>query len=401
MRLEFFLRKFHQYPRQFWLIFFGRLLATTGVSMIWPFLLLYISKRLALPLTQTATLMTINAAAGIASSLVAGPLTDKIGRKWIMVAGLLTSAVIYFWMTRAETYLAFAELMALSGMANPLYQIGADAMLADLIPPEERVEAYALIRWSNNLGVAMGPTIGGYLAVLSYTLTFEFAAGAMTLYGLALLFFARETLLPHEKSESESDSLGGYKEVLRDVSFLSTISIIAIGWITAALMWIVLPVYASEQFGVPENLYGFIPTTNAVMVVLFQVQVTKWTKRYAPIKMMALGMLFYALGTGLVAFGHNFWGFWLSMIVMTTGELFFAPTSSAYIANAAPPRMRGRYMSLFNLTQRAARGTGPVAGGWLGDTFGPRATWYGGFAAGMISALGLFFFARREEDSRK
>ena len=58
-------------------------------------------------------------------------------------------------------------------------------------------------------------------------------------------------------------------------------------------------------------------------------------------------------------------------------------------------------MSLFNLTQRAARGTGPVAGGWLGDTFGPRATWYGGFAAGMISALGLFFFARREEDSRK
>jgi len=393
----FFRTTFQRYPRQFWLIFFGRLLATTGVSMIWPFLLLYISKRLHLPGTQTATLMTINAATGIASSFIVGPLADKIGRKWIMVLGLFTSAGIYFGMIRAETYEAFAQLMALSGIANPLYQIGADAMLADLIPREDRVEAYALVRWSNNLGVAIGPTIGGFLAVHSYALTFEFAASAMTLYGLALLFFARETLETSEETQTKSSPLAGYREVFRDTSYLFIISFIAIGWISAVLMWVILPVYASQEFNVPENLYGFIPTTNALMVVLFQVYITRFTKRYPPMKMMALGMVFYAVGTGMVAFGKTFYHFLFCMIVITTGELIFAPTSSAYIANAAPAEMRGRYMSLFNLSQRAARGIGPVTGSWLGDTFGPRATWYGGFAAGLLSALGLFFASLRQK----
>jgi len=97
------LEKFREYPRQFWLIFFGRFLAMSGVSMIWPFLLLYVSKKLDLPLTQTATLMTINAIMGIIASLVAGPLIDRIGRKWIMVISLFAHASMYMLMAQAET----------------------------------------------------------------------------------------------------------------------------------------------------------------------------------------------------------------------------------------------------------------------------------------------------------
>jgi MFS family permease len=79
--MAYFINKLQEYPPQFWLIFFGRFLATAGVSMIWPFLLLYVSKKLNLPLTQAATLPTINAITGIAASLIAGPLIDRIGRK--------------------------------------------------------------------------------------------------------------------------------------------------------------------------------------------------------------------------------------------------------------------------------------------------------------------------------
>ena len=126
-----FIEKLQEYPRQFWLIFFGRFLATAGVSMIWPFLLLYVSKKLDLPLTQVAALMTINAITGIIASLVAGPLIDRIGRKWIMVIALFAHASMYMLMARANSYLAFAGLMALSGIANPLYRVGAEAMIAE------------------------------------------------------------------------------------------------------------------------------------------------------------------------------------------------------------------------------------------------------------------------------
>ena len=372
--------------------------------MIWPFLLLYVSKRLELPLTQVATLMTINAITGIVASLVAGPLIDRIGRKWIMVIALLAHAGMYMLMAQANSYLAFAGLMALSGIANPLYRVGADAMIADLVEPDKRADAYALVRWSNNLGVAMGPVIGGYLVIISYVLTFRFAAGGMLLYGLLLLVFARETLPPLQDTTADKDLIkinGGYKRVFQDKYYLATVGVISIGWITAALMWIILPVYSSQQFNIPENQYGLIPSTNALMVVLFQLRMTKITKRFSPMRMMALGMVFYGVGTGLVALSSGFWGFWLSMVIITIGELIFAPTSSTYVANIAPTDMRGRYMSIFNLVQRFASGTGPVLGGWLSDTIHPRATWVGGLVAGLTSALGLMILSKRSVNEKK
>ena len=372
--------------------------------MIWPFLLLYVSKRLELPLTQVATLMTINAITGIVASLVAGPLIDRIGRKWIMVIALLAHAGMYMLMAQANSYLAFAGLMALSGIANPLYRVGADAMIADLVEPDKRADAYALVRWSNNLGVAMGPVIGGYLVIISYVLTFRFAAGGMLLYGLLLLVFARETLPPLQDTTADKDLIkinGGYKRVFQDKYYLTTVGVISIGWITAALMWIILPVYSSQQFNIPENQYGLIPSTNALMVVLFQLRMTKITKRFSPMRMMALGMVFYGVGTGLVALSSGFWGFWLSMVIITIGELIFAPTSSTYVANIAPTDMRGRYMSIFNLVQRFASGTGPVLGGWLSDTIHPRATWVGGLVAGLTSALGLMLLSKRSVNEKK
>ncbi len=398
-----FIEKLQEYPKQFWLIFFGRFLATAGVSMIWPFLLLYVSKKLDLPLTQVAALMTINAITGIVASLVAGPLIDRIGRKWIMVMALFAHASMYMLMAQANSYLAFAGLMALSGIANPLYRIGAEAMIADLVQPEKRSEAFALVRWSNNLGIAMGPVIGGYLVVISYVLTFRFAAGGMLLYGSLLFLFARETLPPVQDSGDDENIIkgdGGYKRVLQDKYYLSTVGVIAIGWITAAMMWILLPVYSSQQYNIPESQYGLIPSTNALMVVLFQLRMTKVTKRFSPVRMMALGMVFYGIGVGSVALSSNFWGFWLSMVIMTIGELIFAPTSSTYVANIAPADMRGRYMSIFNLVQRFASGTGPVLGGWLSDTIHPRATWVGGLVAGLTSAFGLLLLSKRNENEQ-
>ncbi len=393
-----------RYPKQFWLLFGGMLISMIGATMIWPFLLIYASKRLDLPLAQIATLMTINAAVGVAFTFVAGPVTDKFGRKWVMVFGLLVNAVIYLFMMRATTYASFAVLMALAGASSPLYRIGADAMIADLIPEIQRLEAFALIRMAKNVGVSMGPAIGGILAAISYNITFSIAAAGMVFFGFLLIFFAKETLPAQDKDHTiftEAPEKMGFKYILRDKTFMSMIVTYSLGWITAALMWILLPVYANQNYGIPENIYGLIPTTNALMVIFFQVAVTKQTKRFPPLRMMALGMFFYAIGTGSVALGSGFWGFWTSIIVITIGELIIVPTSSAYVANLAHPDMRGRYMGVYNLAWSFARGAGPVMGGWLSDSFGPPATWYGGLIVGSLSALGLLLLSRQKTPLRR
>ena len=120
-----------------------------------------------------------------------------------------------------------------------------------------------------------------------------------------------------------------------------------------------------------EQQAGFIMSTNAIMVVLLQVPVTRWSSQRPHLRVLALGALIYALGVGSVALGAGFWAFWLSMVVLTFGELLIAPTGTAYAANAAPPDMRGRYMGLYGLTWGVAFGIGPVLGGWLNDNVSP------------------------------
>jgi MFS family permease len=135
---------------------------------------------------------------------------------------------------------------------------------------------------------------------------------------------------------------------------------------------VLLGVYAKQNYHVPESKYGLIPTTNAIMVVTLQMAFTRVTKRYSPLPVLMIGALFYTMATGSVAVGQGFWGFWISMVVMTIGELILVPTASTYAANLAPADKRGRCMSLAGLTWGAASGIGPVFGGFLNDNLGPH-----------------------------
>jgi MFS family permease len=154
-------------------------------------------------------------------------------------------------------------------------------------------------------------------------------------------------------------------------------------------------VYAKENFGVPESQYGFIMATNAAMVVLFQYAVTRRSQNYPPLRVLALGSLFYAVGAGSVALGAGFWGFWLSMVILTCGELLIAPTGTAVAANLAPPDMRGRYMGLYGITWGISFGIGPVIAGYINDNVAPRAIWLFALAAGLAAAAGFLLLRRR------
>jgi len=391
-----------EYPPQFWLLFWGMLVSTTGTSMVWPFLLIYVSSKLDQPLATIASLLTINSVMGLIFSFIAGPITDRFGRKWVMVTGLGYSILHFQLLNQASSLPAFAVLMALSGIFNPLYRIGADAMVADLIPAEKRPDAYAILRMSNNLGVSIGPAVGGFISAVSYTTAFMLASGGMALFTGLVALKASETLPRGLKPSSEaSERLGGYGRILHDRLFTSFTLAFTVNQVSAAMLWILLSVYTKHNYNMPESQYGLIPTTNALMVVLLQVWVTSLTKRRPPGRMMALGALFYAVGVGSVALGAGFWGFWLCMVISTVGELILIPTSNTYVANLAPPDMRGRYMSFYGLAHSVAFGLGPLLGGLVNDNINPRATWISGGMFGLLAAIGFLLLSQRDPRAGK
>lgn len=395
------------YPRQFWVLFWGQLINTVGGSMVWPFLTIFMRERLEVSLTTVTLLFTLNSAGGLASMAIAGPAVDRFGRRFAMITGLVTGGAILLGMSAAQTLAAWALLMVLQGLLTPFYRVGADAMVADLIPSARRPEAYALLRMINNLGIAIGPAVGGFVAGVSYTLAFYAAAAASWLFVTLVIFQVRETLPApaaavqdgHQAAQDGRDAArgrdGGYGPVLRDRPFIAFCATFVLVTMPASLMMLLLAVYAKENYGVPESQYGFIMATNALMVVLFQYVVTRWSQRYAAWRVLTLGALFYAAGAGSVALFHSFWGFWLSMVVLTIGELLLAPTGSTVAANLAPADMRGRYMGLYGITWGVSMGIAPVIGGYLYDHAAPATIWLFGLSAGLAAAFGFLLLRHR------
>ncbi len=386
-----------EYPSQFWLIAFGVLISSAGSSIIWPFQLIYISQKLDRPITTVASLISISTFVGLLVSFVGGFIADRLGRKPVMFIAQAAHGLAYILMSRASSYIGFLLPMTVMGACMPFYSVGSDSMMADMIPPENRTNAYSILRMINNAGIAIGPAIGGILVSRSYALAFRAASSGMLIYSLLLLFFVRETLHRRDGMVANPvavETLGGYERVLKDKGFIRYVFVIALGMIAPLMMWTLLAVYTKENYGLPEYLYSWLPITNALMCVFVQYFVTMVTRRRRSEAMIPLGMFIYALGVGSVALMSSFWGFLFSMILMTFGELTLIPTATTYVANRAPEDLRGRYMTLYWLTWGLARSLAPIIGGYLNDAIAPRAIWIGGLLLGVVSTVGLLLIDR-------
>ena len=392
---------FKKYPSQFWLMLLGLIISTTGTTMVWPFLTIYASEKLSMPMAAVTSLMSINSLSGLSASILAGSLVDRFGRKSVMAVGLFGAAVAYFGYIQASSYWHFALLMLASGLFNPLYRLGSDAILADMLSPADRVQGYSIFRMARNIGVAIGPIIGGIVLSSNYSIGFTGAAFALSLYGLITLFFLRETLVrnPNAKPETIRDQIRVYRQAFTNKPFAHMIGAFTLMEICAALMWVLLAVYLKQNFGLAESTYSWIPTTNALMVVFLQVFITRAMKPHRDTQVMPVGAVFYMLAMLIVGVSSNFWGFWMAMVVMTLGELITAPTATTFVANLAPPAQRGRYLGVFGLTWHVAMAIGPFAAGVLTDAFGMRSPWFAGALVGALSVYAFAFLDRSRKSS--
>jgi predicted MFS family arabinose efflux permease len=320
-----------------------------------------------------------------------------------MVVGLVGHGVCYFLLSRADTYSAFAIILGVNGIFNPVYKVGADAMLADLIPMGKRADAFALIRMGRNIGVAAGPALGGFVLSQSYDIGLYSAALGLTLFGLAVLFFARETLPPESVGEKSNlmFQLRGYWTALKDRPFMGLVGGFTLVQMTASLVWVLLSVYVKTEYQIGEQLYGWLPTTNALMVVFLQVLITRKTKRFADHGILSLGAVFYVIAPLLIAFSTGFWGFWVAMVIMTLGELIVVPRTSALAANLAPIDKRGRYMSLYGLSWNVATGLSPLLGGFISDKVSPQAQWFGGAFFGLLAVMAFLIMSIRGSKNKQ
>lgn len=382
------------YPREFWLLFWGVFINSISSSMIWPFLTIYIYDRLQIPLATIAILLSIRSIFSVISTAVVSPLMDRVGRKGMMVFSMTAGGLVFVGMSFADSLPIWLILIALQGTVLPIFNIGVNAMTADLVTTERRAPAYALIRAISNAGIAIGPVIGGYLAAISFEITFLTTGISAMLIAILIFALLTETNPHNAKSDEKRLPAGGYGYILRDHFFLLFITATFLSSMAYSHMFALLPLYASENFGLSESEYSLIFSVNALIVVLFQYNITHWLRRFRPLPTIAFGAIFYVIGILSVAFGSNLNHFLLSMSFASIGELIISPTATTLVANIAPDNMRARYLGIYSLGYPIGSGFGPVVGGLLNDLVAPVAMWYGGSFMALLSGLLILLLSR-------
>ena len=312
-------------------------------------------------------------------------MMDLYGRKVMMITGLILQAGNLLLMTQSTSIGIWLILMAVMGVVSPLFSIGGNAMVADLIPNHQRAQAYALLRMAINLGVVTGPLIGGWIiSQHSFQIAFWTTASLLLLLaGLA------QWLLQETRPEITATASSIDQSVWKDRHFITILLFYTFSVMGFIEMFILMPIYLKQNFQILENQSSLLFSVNALIVVLFQYSTTRWVSRFSPFLMMAVGALVYALALGSIPFLETFVFFVVAMMVLTIGEMVINPTVTSYVSNLAPDHMRARYMGMLEMVYRVAMGTSPLVAGLINDLVAPSWIWVYGSLITLVGAAGF------------
>jgi MFS family permease len=408
---------YREYPSQFWLVVGVSFIDRVGGTMLFPFFSLYITWKFGVGMTQAGIVLGIFAAFGLVGNMIGGALTDKFGRRKLIIFGLVFSALSTLSLGFVTEFIILYPLAIIIGLfsniANPAHQ----AMIADILPEKQRAEGFGVLRVVANLSWIIGPTIGGFVANRSYFSLFVIDAVVSMVVAILFYFLINETM-PESSTKTESESVfqtfKGYSVVMRNLAYMAFIVAAILMGLTYQQMYNSLSVYLRDSHGITPQGYGFLMTTSAITVILLQFWTTRRIKHRPPFIMMALGAFFYAIGftmfgldplgninpsfsfyTWTIILSGTYIWFMTAVVIITIGEMIVMPISQALAANFAPEDMRGRYMAVFSLAWAIPAMVGPWLAGLVLDNTNPNLLWYLGGVLCLLSVTGFIFLHRR------
>ncbi|MBI5838656.1 MAG: MFS transporter [Chloroflexi bacterium] len=384
---------YHEFSPLFWIVVAVRFIDGIGGTLLFPFFALYITQKFNVGMTQAGILLGMSSLFGLIGGIAGGALTDKFGRKQLILFGLIFSALSTLTFGLVTDIKALYPIIIVVGLLSSISHPAHEAMVADILPEEKRQEGFGILRVVGNLAWIIGPTIGGFVANINFFYLFVIDS-VISCIVAAIIFRALPETKPaphaHAQSESILETIGGYRHVLKDKAFTAFVVANILMLIVYQQMYGTLSVYLRDHHNINPQGYGFLMTSSAITVVLFQFWVSRLIKVRPPFLMMAFGTVFYMVGFALFGVFTAYFLFVLNIVIITIGEMIVVPTSQALTANFAPEEMRGRYMAFFGLAWTIPSTIGPGAAGYILDNFNPNLLWYvGGLLCG-VSVLAFY-----------
>lgn len=373
-------------PREVWLVCASTLINRLG-TMALPFLVLYLTEGRGWTPAEAGYGMMAYGAGALVAGPFSGRLADRLGHVHILKASLWSSGALLLILPYATTRpLLFALIFLWAGLTQAFWP-SAMALLTGLAVPEQRKAVFALHRLAVNLGMAVGPAMGGFIAHHSYRWVF-WTDGLSTLAGAVMLSLVMKT---PPRPRPPSDHVPGGSP-WRD----RHLALLLLPFIPVLMVFFqiegTLPLWVVRDLGLGSRFFGLLFTVNTLLIVLLEVPLNLAMAHWPHRRLLLLGALCIAAGFGGTAWATGYLSLILVTVVWTFGEMILFPAMSDAVATLAPPDRRGEYMGLLSLSFAAALALGPWLGVLAYAKAGPKAVWLSTFVISAVAGLLLLRF---------
>ncbi|MET7911162.1 MFS transporter [Streptomyces avermitilis] len=375
-------------PREFWWLWTSTLVNRLG-AFVATFMALYLTLDRGYSASYAGLVASLHGLGGVVSSLGAGVMSDRLGRRPTLLIAQSSTAVSVALLGFMHDPVAIAAVAFLVGMTSNASRPAVQAMMADIVRPEDRVRAFSLNYWAINLGFAISSMAAGFIAEFSYLAGFLIEAG-MTMICALVVFAKLPESRPAPTGKASAEPEVGLRTVLRDGRFMSVVGLSFLVALVFQQGSVGLPVAMGEAGFTPAD-YGMAIAVNGVLIVALQIPVTRFIEHRDPRRLLVLSSLLAGYGFGLTAFAGSVGVFMLTVCVWTLAEIVNAPTQTGLVVGLSPTHGRGRYQGMYTLSWSVAALVAPLMAGFVIDRFG--AEWLWGLCAVVGTGAGVGYGA--------
>lgn len=388
--LQLYKDSFGGLSKEVWLLATVMFINRAG-TMVVTFLMIYLTQELGFSLTRAGIVMSAFGLGSLLGTYIGGWLTDRIGYFVTMFGSLFLGGVSFLFLSPLQTFEAWCIGVFVVGTIADAFRPANLAALGIYSKPENQTRSLSLIRIAANMGLAIGPAIGGLVAVsLGYNLLFYLDGLTCMLAAFAFYF-----LLPKKEVHTDNKietiktpkSLSAYK----DIFFLKFVFYMFLSMVTFMHFINILVQYWKDHFTLNEFQIGLMFTINCLFIGLFEMPIIYvLDKRFKVFHLIMFGAAL--IGLGYVVYPLlDFWkgAVFLSLILITIGEIINFPFLNTVALDRAPSDRRGEYMGLYGISFSLALILAPTFGGRIAEVYGYNTLW---IILGIISAISIVGF---------
>ncbi|MGW2771608.1 MDR family MFS transporter [Streptomyces olivaceoviridis] len=399
---------FHGLPSAYWWLWTSNLINRLG-SFVAAFLALYVTTDLGHSAAFAGFVGALYGLGGTVASVVAGVLTDRVGRRPTIVVSQASTSVAVVCLALVRDTATVAVCACLCGFFVNAARPATQAMMIDIVPQRDRVRAYTLNYWATNIGLGISSTAAGAVARHNYAYLFYAQAAAMVLCTALVLAKLPESRpgeggadggteppepLPPRAADPPGRAGVSLWTVFADRPFMALAALNLLLATIFQLAYVGLPLALQRQ-GHDSSVYGLVIGLNSLLVVVLQLPLTRLTGKWIPGPALVGASLLAGYGFGLYSVTDSLVPLLLATCVWTLGEIISSPAQVDLVIRLSPTHGRGRYQGVNNLSFALASLSAPLVSGWTLEHFAPAALWTVTAACGTCVGVGYHLLQRR------